>query len=150
MRITDRGRLPIILIIVAFLVVCLGIGAFTFTKMGKKGKAHSKVEKPPEVYPWKLQEFVVNLADVSEPHYLKVNITLEMEGKPPKGEEGGSNPEEAKVRDTIIMVLSRKTYFSLISEKGKMQLKNELKTALNSVLHEGKVANIYFTDFAMQ
>jgi len=148
MQISNHGRLPLVVIIVALLLVCLGAGAFTFAKIGKKG--HAKAKKVEDVYPWKLQEFVVNLADVSEPHYLKVNITLEMEGKPPKGEEGGGNPEEAKARDAIIMVLSTKTYASLISDRGKMHLKEELKSTLNSVLKEGKVANIYFTDFAMQ
>lgn len=148
MKIANHGRLPLVVIIIALLVICLGAGAFTFAKIGRKG--HAKAKKVEEVYPWKLQEFVVNLADVSEPHFLKVNITLEMEGKPPKGEEDSGNPEEAKARDAIIMALSTKTYASLISDQGKMRLKEELKSVLNSVLKESKVANIYFTDFAMQ
>jgi len=144
----NSGRPPLIVIVIAALVVCLGIGGVTFSKVGRKG-GHSK--KPVELSAWKLEEFVVNLADRDEPRYLKANLVLEVEGKVEKaGGEGGGSADEARVRDTIITVLGTKRYGDLLSADARTRLKAELKTAINSVLEDTKVANIYFTSFAMQ
>lgn len=127
----------------------LGAGAFTFTKIIKKPSGKAAQAKPVELSEWKLPEFIVNLADTDEPRYLKVDLVLEVEGKSKKGEEGG-NAEEAKARDAIISVLSRKHFSELLTESGKKSLKSELKNALNSRLKDIEVVNIYFTSFAMQ
>jgi len=148
----SSGKLPVVIIIVAMLVVCLGVGALTFTKMGKRPKGgHAKEKQKVELTAWKLDEFVVNLADRAEVHYLKVTIVLEIQGKSSGGEEGESeNKEEAKARDTIISVLTRRRYADLLPEEGKIELKSELKAELNSTLEDTKVENIYFASFAMQ
>ena len=140
------------LVVIILLVAALGGGAFTFAKMGKKGK---HAEKKVELTAWKLEEFIVNLADIGEPRYLKVNIVLEVEEceAKPAGGEGGEEakaPEDPKVRDTIIAVLTTRRFAELLTDKGKTQLKAKLKTELNKVLEKAKVHNIYFTSFAMQ
>lgn len=155
--IRDRsGKLPILVIIIAAVVLLGGIGVVAFKKMGpkSKGKAHKEV-KHVELTEWSMDEFIVNLADQDEPRYLKVNVVLGVQhlGKPKKsGGHGGeaSNPEEAKARDAVISVLTRKRYTQLLSEHGKEQLKIELKESLNSVLKDCKVEEVYFTAFAMQ
>jgi len=148
----NSGKLPLMIIIVLVVVLVLGVGAVAFMKM--KGKGHGKAAvKEEKLTPWKLEEFVVNLADPNEVHYLKVNLVLDMAGEVAGGEGGegeGGNPDEPKVRDAIIRELSKKQYAELLSEKGKDQLKAELKKSINSQLENAKVANIYFTSFAMQ
>jgi len=150
----NSGKLPFVIIIALVVVLLLGVGAVAFMKM--KGKAHGKAAvKEGKLTPWKLDEFVVNLADPNEIHYLKVNLVLDMAGEVSgggggEGGEGGGNPDEPKVRDAIIRELSKKQYAELLSEKGKDELKAELKKAINSQLENAKVANIYFTSFAMQ
>lgn len=145
------GALPIKMIIIAVLVIAIGGGAFTVLK-AKKG---TKAEKEPvKLSSWKLEEFVVNLVDRDEPRYLKVDMTLEVEGRE-ESEGGGEgeaaeSPEEAKVRDTIITVLTRKSYTEMLAKDGKERLKAELKTELNKTLENIKVHDIYFTSFAMQ
>lgn len=151
----SNGKLPIAIIIAVVLVLVLAAGAFTFSRMGGKSKGKGKkVEKPVKLSDWTLDEFIVNLADVTEPHYLKVNLVLEIEGGESKGKGGegggGKNPQEARARDAIITVLTEKHFADLLSEQGKDQLKEDLKTALNSELEDMKVENIYFTSFAMQ
>ncbi len=74
---------------------------------------------------------------------------LEVDRKSKKGEKEGSS-EEAKARDAIITVLSRKRFSELLTESGKTRLKSELKNALNSRLKDIEVVNVYFTSFAMQ
>ena len=147
----SSGKLPIVIIIVAMLVVCLGVGAITFKKTGLPKGKHAAQKQKVELTPWKLEEFVVNLADRAEVHYLKVTLVLEIQGKSSGGEGGESeNKEEAKARDTIISVLTRRRYADLLPEEGKIGLKSELKAELNSTLEDTKVENIYFTSFAMQ
>lgn len=164
MRIIERssGRSIILLIIILMLLLAAGVGVMAFVKMGKKpgekgAEAHSK--KHVELASWKLEEFVVNLADRDSPRYLKLNLVMDIESKgkksKSKGGHGGhgaaaANPEEARARDAIIAVLTSKSYNELLSDDGKTKLKADLKEALNSVLEESEVANIYFTSFAMQ
>ena len=147
-----KGRLPIAIIMAVVLVLCLVAGAFTYTRVAKKPKGEGSAEsKPARLSMWKMEEFVVNLADRAEPHYLKVSMTLEVDGKVESGGEGGGNPLDAKAQDAIITVLTRKRFAELLTEQGKSKLKSELKSALNDALgEEPKVVNIYFTSFAMQ
>lgn len=143
------GEIPVKLILIVLMVVLIGAGAFM--KFGMKGKG---AEKKVELSEWKLDEFIVNLADKNESRYLKVCVVLEVEGSLKSGgghsDEAVAYPEEAKVRDMIISVLSSKKYNELLTEKGKTTLKKELKNKVNSVLKKVKVHEVYFTSFAMQ
>ena len=147
------GKLPVMVIIILAVVMCLGVGAVTFVKMNKK-PGGSKAVQHVELIPWKLEEFVVNLADKDECHYMKICIVLEVEktgkGGGGGGEGGSDNPEEAKARDAIITVITRKHYNDLLEDDGKEKFKAEMKSALNSILEETKVDTVYFTSFAMQ
>jgi flagellar FliL protein len=118
----------------------------------KGGKADDKHgDKPAKLAMWKLEEFIVNLADRDDYRYLKISLVLEIAGDGKEGGgEGEGNPQEAKARDAVITVLSRKRFADLISEQGKVQLKTELKSELNTVLEGAQVVNIYFSSFAMQ
>ena len=143
------GKLPVVGGIAVALILCLGVGAFAFFKISKLPRAGGK--KDVKLTPWELEEFVVNLADKDDLHYLKVKMVLEVEDQGKGGHsEGSVNPEEAKVRDVIISVLSKRCLGELLSETGKSTLKSDLKSALNSVLEDCKVHDIYFTSFAMQ
>lgn len=148
---STSGKAPVAVIVAVVIVLCLGLGGFAIVKMKKPG-GHGKAAKA-DLKQWKLDEFLVNLADRDENRYLKVNIVLEVAGEVPAagGEgEGGASAEDIKARDAIITVLTKKTYRSLISEDGKSALKDELKRSLNGSLDGLKVENIYFTSFAMQ
>lgn len=54
------------------------------------------------------------------------------------------------VRDIIIRTLSAKTYEEISTLKGKDRLKDEMVSKLNEVLADGRVRNIFFTDFVVQ
>lgn len=150
----SSGKSFLLLIIVLMLLPSAGVGVMSFLKMSKKPGdkgAHASVE----LQSWKLEEFVVNLADRDSPRYLKVNLVIDMESKGKKskhkvGHGAAANPEEARARDAIIAVLTSKSYNELLSEDGKTQLKADLKKALNVGLEDVEVVNIYFTSFAMQ
>jgi flagellar protein FliL len=145
-----RGKLPILMIVVVAVVVVGGLGVMKFVK----GRKHGKPEKKPpvECTLWKMSEFTVNLADRDEPHYLKLNLCLEIEGKLPtvEGGEATTSPAEIKASDAIISVLTKKRFSELLTADGKEKMKVDLVKQLNESLEGIKVHNIYFTSFAMQ
>lgn len=141
------GRLPVKLIVIVLAVAVVGLGVTKVIK-GAKRKGGKEPVQEIELSPWKLEEFVVNLRDVNESRYLKVNIVLGMEKKVEASE--GGNPDEPVVRDAIISVLTAKSFSDLESPAGKDHLKDELKKAVNAELEKNKVGKIYFTSFAMQ
>ena len=147
------GKLPIVAVIAAALVLALGAGAFAFLRGSHKGKPHPKKEHV-KVVPWEIGEFLVNLADPGDPRYLKVNLVLDVaEGKKKGGGGHGgeaANPEEAKARDAIFGELSKRRMSDLLTDGGKDALKSDIKSALNEALEETEVVSIYFTSFAMQ
>ena len=55
----------------------------------------------------------------------------------------------ARARDTILRVLSEKTFTDLESLQGKLFLKDELLKNINKALRVGLVKDIYFSDFVM-
>ncbi len=91
-------------------------------------------------------EFTTNVNDVAGNHYLKVEVSLELNDK--KAEE---SIKEFKpiIRDSILMILSSKTVADL-DIQNRDNLKQEIKTDLNKKLGKGYVKSVYFTNFIMQ
>ena len=145
-----KGNPVIIPAVVAVTVVCLAATALVLLRLGMLPIAQADKRGGGEFVQWKLDEFLVNLADRDDARYLKVNMVLEVKGRVAEGKEGQASLEEIKARDAIITVLSKKTYRGLITEDGKLSLKAELKNELNEGLDGIRVENIYFTSFAMQ
>jgi flagellar FliL protein len=95
-------------------------------------------------------EFTVNLADTEEAHFVRTTMELE--------QNFGSAPEfgnelmqrKSQLRDVVIEVLSSKLAKDLKTPEGKDALKEQLKERINSVLSRGQIANVYFTEFAVQ
>ena len=94
-----------------------------------------------------LETFTVNLLSESGRRYLKVEMNLEM-----GGEELSPELEEKKpvFRDIIIRILSSKSLEEISTVKGKEKLKGEIVNEINLHLKDGKVKNVYFTDFVVQ
>lgn len=101
-----------------------------------------------------LNERTVNLLDTANAHYLKFTVAIEMTGP----SEGQKLADENKIRfnDCIIDVTTRYSYFSLLSEQAKLNLKDELQSAFNNAIHvngenaDWKVTDVLFTDFVME
>lgn len=143
------GKAPIMIVVIAVAVICLGLAGFAFMKMGKSS---GPTKEPGQ--PWKFPDFTVTLSDAAEPHYLKTCVVLVVHGKPKAAAEGegGVSMEEASAMDAINRILARKHYAELLQEKGKTELKSELKSGLNGVLkqYDIEVEDVLFTSFALQ
>lgn len=121
-----------------------------------------------------IKDFIVNIISEGERHYVKAAITIELIDNPAVstgtvssggGAHGGGGSKTAtgndlakeeatqrmpQIRDSILLLIGNKTYEELQDLQGKKQLKAELTSKLNSILHNGKVKEIYFTDFVVQ
>lgn len=94
-----------------------------------------------------LEMFTVNLLSESGRRYLKVEMNLELEG-----EELALELETKKpvLRDVIIRILSGKSLEEVSTLKGKEAVKEEILSDLNQRVKDGKIKNVYFTDFVVQ
>jgi len=95
----------------------------------------------------KMDPFIVNLKGNGMKRYLKTTIAIEVEEKEVKQELEMLTP---KLRDTILFVLTSKSYNDLFSNEGKIALKHELIAHINRILKSGTIRAIYITDFIIQ
>ncbi|MBI3014040.1 MAG: flagellar basal body-associated FliL family protein [Candidatus Tectomicrobia bacterium] len=94
-----------------------------------------------------LDPFIVNLAGDNGRRFLKITMDLELGEVKLKEELDRRLPQ---VRDTILVLLSSKTYEDIESVQGKFKLREEITGRVNSYLQSGKVKKIYFTEFVVQ
>ena len=97
------------------------------------------------LYP--LDTFTVNLKSDSGRRYLKVTLSLELEGEELSLE---LDAKTAVLRDRIIRILSSKTLEEISSKKGKSKVETQIMDTLNSMISDGEIKGIYFTEFVIQ
>lgn len=56
----------------------------------------------------------------------------------------------AQARDQIVRVLNKRQFHQINTVQGKLHLKDDIIASLNTVLTNGVVKNVYFTDFLVQ
>lgn len=150
----DRRMLQTLIILTSAILILslISAGATFFVIMSKTTPATKKVivEKP-ELGPIQsLGEFVVNLADPTETHYLRANIVLELDyGSSLKLAEE-VDKRMPQIKDIVISTLSSKTSIQLADAENREALKQELKDKVNAILNRGQLARVYFTSFAIQ
>lgn len=137
-----------------------------------------KVEIVPITFLYPLGEQIVNLTEPGR--YLKVGIELEVlaKGSPEAvgekvtlGHESGHgegqgterplppvaaatkaelNEKRAKILDVVLEELSSSSFRELLTPKGKRNLRERIKRAVNQILQSGEVRAVYFTSFLLQ
>lgn len=170
-----KGKFPIKMIIILVLVLALGGGGYFaymnfFQQAGEEstdeapegetaagGKTDSKGQalapgtttgKPePTGVMVPLEPFIVNLAGSQGKRFLKVTMTLEL-NDPGTRPEYNDNTE--RIVDSVLVLLSSKTFEEVYSVQGKFKLKDEITTRVNRFLLVGHVKDIYFTEFVIQ
>ncbi len=148
------GKKKLLLIALLLLILLIGGGAGYFLVFKKGGEEEKKEEAKPKVSPeavgvmYKLEPaFIVNLADPEVTMYARVSITLELSAPEVTMEV---QKREPIIRDAIIEILSNKTSRELRSPEGREQLKLEIIKRVNTILVQGGVRNVYFTEFVVQ
>ena len=150
----DKKMLQALMILVSAVLVLslVSAGATFYVIMSKTTPATKKVivEKP-ELGPIQsVGEFIVNLADPTESHYLRCNVVLEMDfGSSVKLAEE-VDKRMPQIKDIIIATMGSKTSVQLGDPENRDALKQELKDKVNAILNRGQLAKVYFTSFAIQ
>jgi flagellar FliL protein len=95
-----------------------------------------------------LEDIIVTLAgDSRRPHYLRININLEVKDKVTAE---GVKMRLPQMRDVVIMTLSEKSLEDLSKPGGKMNLRAEIFKRLDDSISGGKLMNVYFSDLVIQ
>ena len=168
------NNMLMIIIIVVLLLIIIGGGVLAFLLMGDedegapvesaapqaKEQAAPKVQKRSSsasysnsrklgeigiLYP--LDTFTVNLKSDAGRRYLKVTMSLELEGEELSLELDNKSPV---LRDRIIRILTSKTLEEISSKKGKQKVSDQIMDSLNAMITDGQIKGIYFTEFVIQ
>ncbi len=97
------------------------------------------------LYP--LDTFTVNLKSDAGHRYLKVTMSLELEGEELSLELDNKSPV---LRDRIIRILTSKSLEEISSKKGKQKVSDQIQDTLNAMISDGQIRGIYFTEFVIQ
>lgn len=156
----------LLIIIVAVALAGLGAGGFLVFK-SKSGPAQAHGQEAQETHGssgeeapgeakhgstgtgsiFSLEPFIVNLLDNSGTRYLKLTINLELN---PNSNTGELTSQSAQIRDSLIILLSSKSYAEIGTVEGKYQMRDEIVARVNQFLAKSKVKTAYFTDFVIQ
>ncbi len=150
----DRRILQTLIILTSAILILslVSAGATFFVLMSKTTPATKKVivEKP-ELGPIQsMGNFIVNLADPTETHYLRCNVVLELDYGSSLELSEEVDDRMPQLKDIVITTLGSKTSIQLADPENREALKEELKDKLNAVLNRGQLARVYFTSFAVQ
>ena len=132
-----RSRKKLIMIVLAVLVILAAGYVFVL-----KPKA-DKPGPPPKPVPGavvKLDPITVNLAGG---HFLKLGLSLQATA------DAGEDVSGAKALDAAIDLFSNRTLKDLASREGRDGAKAALVKRVSG-LYDGKVYDVYFTDYVMQ
>ncbi len=146
------SKLKLIIIGVVVLVLLAGGGTAAYffffkAKPAAGGKKPAGQEKPAITVFWPMDPYIVNLIDNDAERYLKVVMQLELSDQKMVEEMKMVNP---KLRDTILDLLSSKTYKEMVDPLGKQRLRDEIAMRVNMNITTGKVIKVYFTEFIIQ
>lgn len=95
----------------------------------------------------KMEDFVVNIMHKDATRFLKIGITLEAKDK-----ESGEHIKRRmpQITDAVLLLVGNKNFDQIKDLQGKLQLKADLISHLNSLLGSDRLNDIFFTDFVVQ
>jgi flagellar FliL protein len=99
----------------------------------------------------KFDPFVVNLADQGGSRYLRVGLSLVIEGDEAEAkalEEG--KVKLLRIRSAVIELLSQQTSEHVVTAEGKQQLKEAIEKHATEILDPVEVTDVLFTEFVVQ
>lgn len=154
-----KSRMFVFILIPLLLVCGAGGGFLAYSQYDKLVQvAHvlglgGDDDETEEVQPIEYGEFmqiegvIVNPAGTDGRRFLMVNVGLESNEAAVLEE---LKTREVVVRDTMLKLLGRRTVQQLASIDERTLLKDELREAVNSVVQEGTVERLYFTQYVLQ
>lgn len=94
------------------------------------------------LYP--LESFLVNISSDQGPKFLQAQMELELMDSTTEDE---ITKKKAAIRDSVLVLLSSKSYREIREPAGMTNLRKDILRAINNLLNSGKVKEVYFTQF---
>lgn len=144
------NMIPVIIAVVISTIIAVII---VRTSQNKKSeeiyKTTQLAPKPAPLTIFPLDEFRVNTADIEEVHYVRIKLSLGYEAEKYKKMATELGERKVQLRDIVLTILNAKQKQDLDQEQEKERLKDEIKKAVNNVLTEGEIEEIYYEDFVL-
>lgn len=141
-----KSKLKRWLVIIPITVVLL-VAAFMGYAYLTKSFIFAAEDAPIEEKMFSLDSFVLNLKDDSGRRYIKTELVLSY-GSEKQLEVLQENV--AQIRDSIIAILRSKTPDEMMDVAQTDQLKSQIRSAVNTLLGEEIIIDVYFVDFMIQ
>jgi flagellar FliL protein len=150
-----KSKLKLVLILVLVFVVLGGGGAGAYWYLSQRSapRGRQAAAEPEEVLEPGLVEldpFVVNLADPGGQRYVRVAMRLLTHNEEQALEMKENAVSTAKLRATILELLSMQTADGLVTAEGKSALKKEIAERAADAVHDLKVIDVLFVEFIVQ
>lgn len=153
----DRSKLFGLIFIVVNLLVSIGGAALVYmntvgyksptvneyTENEKLEEMRKYMESNPIVYT--MDTFTINLKGATRT--IRMSLSLEM-----LSEEGFEEviSKNEMARDEIVKIINSKKFDEIESIQGKLFLKDQIASSINSILEKGVIKDVYFGDFVVQ
>lgn len=97
-----------------------------------------------------LEPFLVNLADPEAPRFLRATVSLVVGPKARAEELAGDQLTMARVRSTVLELLTTQRASALVTPEGKAELKRAITERVTAVIGRAQVHDVLFADFVVQ
>ena len=140
-------KLMLVVMILLSLLIAAGTSYFMLQQLGGNGQSNNQANQTAtKLGPtYKVGKFTVNLSDDSR--YLIMNLVLEVSNEDVIKKLESRNPQ---VRDAVISIVRTKESKDINTRAGTKALRKQIRTELNKFIAEGKVTNVFFTEFVVQ
>jgi len=133
--------------VIVMSVIAYYVARFASAQQYKEVASIAVVKPPQPLESFNFSEdFRVNTNDRGESHFIKLKLSLgfEMGNKALSAELAQRMPQ---LRNIINLILAGKSRDELTTIQGQLELREEIKASINHVLSEGKVEEVYFSEF---
>ncbi|WP_366922986.1 flagellar basal body-associated FliL family protein [Metallumcola ferriviriculae] len=145
-KIFTLKRIVLGVLLLAFIFAAMAAQTYYITSRQNSNSDGKPSKVTEELMKYELEPFTVNLHDLNFRRFLRATITVEYTSK-----DTGKELEEKghRIRDQIITILQSKDIASLNNSDKVATLREELTSAINSLLNND-IKGIYFQDFIIQ
>jgi len=160
---TDWIGIAILSLVFVNVLALSGMGFFMQKLWNRMHELQTAIRKAPVVTPeesassvgkelqpqnlgvlYALEGFLVNVNSEQGPKFLQVQMELELSD--PALEDEVSR-KKAAIRDSIIVLLTSRSYRQLKATNGLKTLRTDIIQSINHLLSGGKVKDVYFTQY---
>jgi len=140
---------------IGILLMAAGGGGVWFWTRGAQAASAESHGAAPAIDPTDsgmvpLDPFLVNLADTEAPRFLRATVSLVI-GPKARAEGLARDPVAmARIRSTVLELLTTQRSGPLVTPEGKAELKNGISERVGAVIGNAKVFDVLFSDFVVQ